>query len=72
MADAFRAVSGAAAREIGWRTRFARSRGAVFQPRGLTATSLVDSFADRDAFVASGMETGVVEGYRKLDALLAG
>jgi uncharacterized protein YndB with AHSA1/START domain len=38
----------------------------------LTATSLVDSFADRDAFVASGMETGVIEGYQKLDELLAG
>ena len=38
----------------------------------LTATSLVDSFADRDAFVASGMETGIVEGYNKLDELLAG
>lgn len=38
----------------------------------LTATSLVDSFGDRDAFVASGMETGVVEGYERLDALLAG
>ena len=38
----------------------------------LTATSLVDSFADRDAFVASGMESGVVEGYLSLDALLAG
>ena len=37
----------------------------------LTATSLVDSFADRDAFVASGMETGVVEGYQRLDELLA-
>lgn len=37
----------------------------------LTATSLVDSFEDRDAFVASGMETGVVEGYAKLDAILA-
>jgi uncharacterized protein YndB with AHSA1/START domain len=37
----------------------------------LTATSLVDSFADRDAFVASGMETGVVEGYERLDDLLA-
>lgn len=36
----------------------------------LTATSLVDSFADRDAFVASGMETGVVEGYERLDDLL--
>jgi uncharacterized protein YndB with AHSA1/START domain len=38
----------------------------------LTATSLVDSFADRDAFVASGMDVGVREGYERLDALLAG
>ena len=38
----------------------------------LTATSLVDSFADRDAFLASGMDVGVNEGYAKLDALLAG
>lgn len=38
----------------------------------LTATSLVDSFEARDAMVASGMETGVVEGYRHLDDLLAG
>jgi uncharacterized protein YndB with AHSA1/START domain len=38
----------------------------------LTATSLVDSFADRDAFVASGMETGIVEGYERLDEVLAG
>jgi uncharacterized protein YndB with AHSA1/START domain len=38
----------------------------------LTATSLVDNFEARDAFVASGMEVGVQEGYRKLDALLAG
>ena len=38
----------------------------------LTATSLVDSFADRDAFVASGMESGVVDGYNALDKLLAG
>jgi uncharacterized protein YndB with AHSA1/START domain len=38
----------------------------------LTATSLVDSFADRDAFVASGMETGVIEGYERLDEILAG
>jgi len=37
----------------------------------LTATSLVDSFADRDAFVATGMESGVVDGYNALDALLA-
>lgn len=37
----------------------------------LTATSLVDSFEGRDAFVASGMEVGVREGYEKLDELLA-
>jgi uncharacterized protein YndB with AHSA1/START domain len=37
----------------------------------LTATSLVDSFADRDAFIASGMETGVVEGYERLDEVLS-
>lgn len=38
----------------------------------LVATSLVDSFADRDAFVASGMEQGVNEGYANLDKLLVG
>ncbi|GAB3347386.1 SRPBCC family protein [Modestobacter lapidis] len=38
----------------------------------LTSTSLVDSFEARDAFVASGMEVGVREGYERLDALLAG
>ncbi|MBM7806410.1 uncharacterized protein YndB with AHSA1/START domain [Geodermatophilus bullaregiensis] len=37
----------------------------------LTVTSLVDSFADRDAFLASGMETGVVQGYERLDEVLA-
>ena len=37
----------------------------------LTATSLVDSFEGRDAFLASGMETGVREGYERLDELLA-
>jgi uncharacterized protein YndB with AHSA1/START domain len=37
----------------------------------LVATSLVDSFADRDAFVSGGMETGVREGYERLDELLA-
>ena len=35
----------------------------------LTATSLVDSFESRDAFVASGMEVGVREGYERLDEL---
>jgi uncharacterized protein YndB with AHSA1/START domain len=38
----------------------------------LTSTSLVDSFEARDAFVASGMEEGIVGGYLALDALLAG
>jgi uncharacterized protein YndB with AHSA1/START domain len=37
----------------------------------LHAQSLVDSFAGRDQWLASGMETGVEEGYVKLDALLA-
>jgi hypothetical protein len=37
----------------------------------LTATSLVDSFEARDAFVASGMEGGVREGHERLDELLA-
>jgi uncharacterized protein YndB with AHSA1/START domain len=27
-------------------------------------------FEDRDAFVASGMESGVVQGYERLDAIL--
>src|SRR4051812_15941208 len=38
----------------------------------LVATSLVDSFEARDAFVSSGMEDGVREGYERLDELLAG
>ncbi|MEJ8277634.1 SRPBCC family protein [Pseudonocardia spirodelae] len=37
----------------------------------LVATSLFDSFEGRDAMLASGMETGVEEGYEKLDELLA-
>ena len=37
----------------------------------LTATSLVDSFEARDAFVASGMEGGLRESYERLDDLLA-
>ena len=36
----------------------------------LTVTSLVGSFAERDAILASGMERGVREGYEKLDELL--
>ena len=37
----------------------------------LTSTSLCDSFADRDAMLASGMEVGVREGYERLDEVLA-
>ena len=37
----------------------------------LVATSLCDSFADRDAMLASGMDVGVQEGYAKLDELLS-
>jgi uncharacterized protein YndB with AHSA1/START domain len=37
----------------------------------LVATSLVDSFEARDAMVASGMEHGIVEGYERLDEVLA-
>jgi len=36
--------------------------------RGL---SLTDSFEGRDAFLSSGMEDGVQEGYQRLDELLA-
>lgn len=38
----------------------------------LHAQSLCDSFEGRDAWLASGMETGVQEGYAALDRLLAG
>ena len=37
----------------------------------LHAQSLVDSFEGRDAWLASGMEVGVNDGYAKLDELLA-
>lgn len=37
----------------------------------VVATSVVESFEIRDQILASGMETGVVEGYEKLDELLA-
>jgi uncharacterized protein YndB with AHSA1/START domain len=37
----------------------------------LTSTSLVDSFEGRDAFLASGMDVGVREGYERLDNLLS-
>lgn len=38
----------------------------------LVGTSVYDSVESRDGMVASGMETGVIQGYLKLDALLAG
>lgn len=38
----------------------------------VTLLSVVESMQIRDAILASGMETGVVEGFEKLDALLAG
>ena len=38
----------------------------------LHATSLCDSFGARDAWLRSGMEVGVNEGYAALDAVLAG
>jgi uncharacterized protein YndB with AHSA1/START domain len=38
----------------------------------LVATSLVDSFEGRDAFVASGMESGVRQSYERLDEALTG
>lgn len=37
----------------------------------LHAQSLVDSFEGRDAWLSGGMETGVDEGYAKLDGMLA-
>jgi uncharacterized protein YndB with AHSA1/START domain len=37
----------------------------------LHAFSLCDSFEARDGMLASGMDVGVQDGYRKLDALLA-
>jgi uncharacterized protein YndB with AHSA1/START domain len=36
----------------------------------LTATSLVESFAARDAFVSSGMEEGARESYERLNTLV--
>lgn len=36
----------------------------------LRAVSICASVEERDAFVASGMETGVVQGYEQLDELL--
>lgn len=36
-----------------------------------TGLSVVDTLEARDVMIASGMETGILEGYAKLDALLA-
>jgi uncharacterized protein YndB with AHSA1/START domain len=38
----------------------------------VTTLGVVDNMKDRDAILASGMESGVVEGYEKLDEMLAG
>jgi uncharacterized protein YndB with AHSA1/START domain len=37
----------------------------------VTGLSVVDTMETRDMIVTSGMDTGVIEGYEKLDALLA-
>lgn len=37
----------------------------------LVATSLVDSFEARDAFISSGMEDGIRQSYERLDEILA-
>lgn len=37
----------------------------------LTVTSMFDSIESRDGLVSSGMEAGMVEGYERLDDLLA-
>jgi hypothetical protein len=36
----------------------------------LTSQSVYRSVADRDGMVQAGMETGVVEGYERLDVIL--
>jgi uncharacterized protein YndB with AHSA1/START domain len=38
----------------------------------LTSVAVVDTMEARDAMVASGMDSGIIEGYEKLDELLAG
>lgn len=47
--------------------RFEESGGRTI----LTSTSRLDSIADRDAFVATGMEGGARESYSRMDAYLA-
>ena len=48
---------------------------AIFEDLGgrtrVTTTSIVDTLESRDAILSSGMEGGVVEGYERLDELLA-
>jgi uncharacterized protein YndB with AHSA1/START domain len=48
---------------------------ALFEDLGgrtrVTTTSVVDSLEARDGILASGMETGLTEGYERLDELLA-
>ena len=48
---------------------------AVFEDLGgrtrVTTTAVVDSFATRDGILASGMDSGMREGYERLDELLA-
>jgi uncharacterized protein YndB with AHSA1/START domain len=49
---------------------------AIFEDLGggrsrVTSTSVVETIEARDMILASGMETGVVEGYERLDELLA-
>ena len=51
-----------------WRPRPSRTSAA--DGAGSPRCRWWDSFEARDAFVASGMETGVVEGFEKLDELL--
>lgn len=48
---------------------------AIFEDLGgrtrVITKSVMDSIEDRDAMIASGMETGIREGYERLDELLA-
>ena len=53
------------------RWRRCGSKTSATVTRGCVPQSLVDSFEGRDAWLASGMESGVNEGYAKLDKMLA-
>ena len=50
----------------GWRWRRCGSRTSATAAPGCATQSLVDSFEGRDAWLRSGMEVGVDEGYAKL------